>query len=399
MMYNIFEKLFLSLNSNFLMDNLTFRGTREQILNDIFEYYAMEFIISGGRPLYFEYDYISGLDGFNYSILGVLLVQLLIILIVIVPILLIVAFYTLLERKLMGSMQRRVGPNVVGFYGFLQPFADALKLLSKELIIPSRADFVVFIVSPMIVLTIMMIPFFVLPFNFTAVIADLNIGILFLLGVASINIYGVLLGGWSSNSKYAFLGALRSAAQMISYEVSLGFCIVGVLLLDRSLNITDIVMGQRYCWHLLPLFPLFIIFVISGLAETNRHPFDLPEAESELVSGYNVEHGGSLFTLYFIGEYGNMIVMSSLITLLFLGGWLLPFVDILSNIVGLNLLNFGFLVFGTKVFIVMSFLVWVRASLPRYRYDQLMALGWKVFLPVSFAWVIFIASVVVVGTL
>jgi NADH-quinone oxidoreductase subunit H len=309
---------------------------------------------------------------------------------IVLPLLLAVAFATVVERKVIGAIQRRKGPNVVGPFGLLQPFADALKLIVKETIIPSRANTLIFLVAPMITFTLSLIGWAVIPFGEGIVLADLNIGLLYIFAVSSLGVYGIITSGWSSNSKYAFLGALRSAAQMISYEVSIGLIIINILLCAGSLNLSQIVLAQQNVWYIIPLFPMFLLFFISTLAETNRHPFDLPEAEAELVSGYNVEYSSIGFALFFIGEYANILLMSSMSVLLFLGGWL-PFFD-------LTILYYipAFFWFSIKVTFLLFVFVWVRAALPRYRYDQLMRLGWKIFLPFSLAWVVVSASILVV---
>ena len=306
---------------------------------------------------------------------------------IIVPLLVAVAYLTLLERKVMASMQQRRGPNVVGLFGLLQPLADGLKLLIKETILPSSANTIIFILAPIITFLLALVTWAVIPFAADMVLIDLNVGILFVFAISSLGVYGIIAAGWSSNSKYSFLGALRSAAQMVSYEVSIGLIIMCVLLCAGSLNLSEIVYAQKEVWYCIPLFPLFIMFFISGLAETNRAPFDLPEAEAELVSGYNTEYAAMGFALFFLGEYANMILMCSVLTILFLGGWL-P----LLNIVPFNLIP-GVFWFGFKVTILLFVFVWVRAAFPRYRYDQLMRLGWKVFLPFSLAWVLFVSGV------
>ena len=306
---------------------------------------------------------------------------------IIVPLLVAVAYLTLLERKVMASMQQRRGPNVVGLFGLLQPLADGLKLLIKETILPSSANTIIFILAPIITFLLALVTWAVIPFAADMVLIDLNVGILFVFAISSLGVYGIIAAGWSSNSKYSFLGALRSAAQMVSYEVSIGLIIMCVLLCAGSLNLSEIVYAQKEVWYCIPLFPLFIMFFISGLAETNRAPFDLPEAEAELVSGYNTEYAAMGFALFFLGEYANMILMCSVLTILFLGGWLPLF-----NIAPFNLIP-GVFWFGFKVTILLFVFVWVRAAFPRYRYDQLMRLGWKVFLPFSLAWVLFVSGV------
>jgi NADH-quinone oxidoreductase subunit H len=310
------------------------------------------------------------------------------ILILIVPLILSVAYLTLMERKVIGWMQLRVGPSVTGPFGLLQPIADAIKLLFKEPIIPSNADKVLFFLAPAITFTLSMIGWAVIPID-EFVIADINVGVLYLLAISSLGVYGIIIAGWASNSKYAFLGAIRSAAQMISYEISIGITVASVLLVTQSMNLKQIVLAQSNmpsCLQFL-LVPMFVVFFISILAETNRHPFDLPEAESELVAGYNVEYSSMGFALFFLGEYANMILASSMATILFLGGWLPPFC--------IGFLNFipGIFWFIIKVLICLFIFIWVRASVPRYRYDQLMRLGWKVLLPFTLAWFVLIASV------
>ena len=302
-----------------------------------------------------------------------------------VPVLLSVAYLTWAERKVLALMQMRKGPNVVGPFGMLQPFADAIKMLMKETIVPSGASRYLFLAAPIITFVLAMIAWAVIPVNDGWAIADINVGILYLFAVSSLGVYGIIIAGWASNSKYAFLGALRSAAQMVSYEVSIGFVIVTVLMCVGSLNLTDIVRAQQNLWFVIPLFPMFVIFFISALAETNRAPFDLPEGESELVAGFFVEYSSMSFALFFLGEYANMILMSALTTILFLGGWYPPL-----DIAPLNWIP-GPLWFALKVAAVLFCFIWVRATFPRYRYDQLMRLGWKVFLPFTLLFLVLTA--------
>ena len=316
------------------------------------------------------------------------------IILILVPLLLCVAYLTYAERKIIAAMQLRKGPNVVGPFGLLQPIADAVKLLFKETILPAGANRVVFVMAPMLTFILAMIGWAVIPFDVGLVLADINVGILYLFAISSLGVYGVIMAGWASNSKYPFLGALRSAAQMVSYEVSMGFVIITVLLCAGSLNLTDIVMAQKsdyglFGWYWLPLLPMFVIFFISTLAETNRSPFDLPEGESELVAGFFVEYSSMTFALFFLGEYANMILMSAMTTILFLGGWLPPF-----DIAPFNWIP-GPIWLAVKIAMVLFCFLWVRATFPRYRYDQLMRLGWKVFLPISLASVIIVAGVLV----
>jgi NADH-quinone oxidoreductase subunit H len=290
---------------------------------------------------------------------------------------------TYAERKVLAAMQLRKGPNVVGPFGLWQPFADALKMLMKETIIPSGANRLLFLLAPMLTFALAMLAWAVIPVNDGWVGADINVGILYLFAISSLGVYGIIIAGWASNSKYAFLGAMRSAAQMVSYEVSMGFVLVSVLLCVGSLNLTAIVRAQQTVWFCIPLFPMFIVFFISALAETNRSPFDLPEGESEIVAGFFVEYSSMSFALFFLGEYANMILMSGMTTILFLGGWLGPF--------GL-LPQLGVIWFILKICVVLFFFLWVRATFPRYRYDQLMRLGWKVFLPLSLLWLVITAG-------
>jgi NADH-quinone oxidoreductase subunit H len=301
--------------------------------------------------------------------------------------LLAVAYLTYAERKVLAAMQLRKGPNVVGPFGLLQPIADGLKLLTKETIIPSGANRVVFIAAPMITFVLSLVAWAVIPFDDGWVLADINVGVLYLFAISSLGVYGIIMAGWASNSKYPFLGALRSAAQMVSYEVSIGFIIISVLLCVGSLNLSKIVEAQRTIWFVIPLLPAAVVFFISALAETNRPPFDLPEAESELVAGYFAEYSSMTFALFFLGEYANMILMSGMTVVLFLGGWLpIAHVEPFTWIPGV-------VWFAAKVALVLFVFLWVRATFPRYRYDQLMRLGWKVFLPFSLAWIVVVAGV------
>ena len=317
------------------------------------------------------------------------------ILIIVVPVLIAVAYFTLAERKIMGSIQRRKGPNVIGFLGLLQPLADGLKLLVKETIIPSNSNLVLFFLAPILAFSLSLLNWAVIPFSENCVLSDLNVGILYILSISSLNVYSIILAGWASNSKYSFLGAVRSASQMISYEVSIGFILLTVVFCSNSYNLSNIILSQEKSWFIFPLFPMFLIFCVSMLAETNRHPFDLPEAEAELVSGYNVEYSAMTFALFFLGEYGNMLFMSTLLTVLFFGGWLPAplFSDScfgLQNNYLLSAFFFSFkILFGVFLFIIS------RAALPRYRYDQHMDLGWNCFLLISISYLIFTASILI----
>ena len=308
---------------------------------------------------------------------------------IIVPLLIAVAYLTYFERKVIASMQLRKGPNVVGPFGLLQPLADGAKLFIKETILPSGANKILFAMAPMLTFILSLIAWAVIPFDAGMVLADINVGILYLFAISSLGVYGVIMAGWASNSKYAFLGALRSAAQMVSYEVSIGFVIITVLLCVGSLNLSAIVEAQKTVWFAIPLLPMFVIFFVSALAETNRAPFDLPEGESELVAGYFVEYSSMTFALFFLGECANMILMSGMTAVLFLGGWLPPI-----DIAPFNWIP-GPIWFFIKISLVLFCFLWVRATFPRYRYDQLMRLGWKVFLPLSLAWVVITAGVLI----
>lgn len=327
------------------------------------------------------------MDFFFTNPIGILILTVVKALALLVPLLVGVAYLTYAERKVLAAMQLRKGPNVVGPFGLFQPFADAIKMLMKETIVPTGANRVLFLLAPMLTFMLAMLAWAVIPVNDGWAIADINVGILYLFAISSLGVYGVIIAGWASNSKYAFLGALRSAAQMVSYEVSMGFVIVTVLLCVGSLNLTEIVRAQSTVWFVIPLFPMFVIFFISTLAETNRAPFDLPEGESELVAGFFVEYSSMSFALFFLGEYANMILMSALTTILFLGGWLPPI-----DIAPFNWVP-GPVWFVAKICLCLFVFIWVRATFPRYRYDQLMRLGWKVFLPFSLAWLVLTALV------
>jgi|TARA_B100000809_G_scaffold53041_2_gene48411 NADH-quinone oxidoreductase subunit H len=305
---------------------------------------------------------------------------------VIVPVLVSVAFLVYAERKVLALIQLRRGPNIVGPFGILQSFADALKLLTKENIIPSGSNKIVFILAPIITMVLSLAAWAVIPFAPGWVVSDINVGVMYLFAVSSLSIYGVIMAGWASNSKYPFLGALRSAAQMVSYEVSIGFVIITVLLCVGSLNLTKIVEAQRTVWFAIPLLPMFIVFFISALAETNRLPFDLPEDEATLVAGFFTEYSSASFALFFLAEYASMILMSAMTVILFLGGWLPPFDIFPFNVVP------GIIWFTAKIIFVLFLFIWVRGTFPRYRYDQLMRLGWKIFLPLSLFWVVVTAS-------
>ena len=308
------------------------------------------------------------------------------ILFLLVPVLVSVAMIVWLDRRVWAFVQKRQGPNVVGPFGLLQSLADALKYMFKEIIIPSSSNKVIFILAPIVTMTLALISWAVIPFSATQVLADINVGILYLFAVSSLGVYGIIMGGWASNSKYPFLGAIRSAAQMVSYEVSIGVIIINVLLCVGSLNLNDIVLAQKNLWFVIPLFPMFVIFFISALAETNRPPFDLPEAEAELVAGYQTEYSGMMYAMFWLGEYANILLMCAMGSILFLGGWLSP-IDIFP----FNLIP-GAIWLILKILLLFVLFALVKAIVPRYRYDQLMRLGWKVFLPLSLTWVILTAS-------
>ena len=308
------------------------------------------------------------------------------ILFLLVPVLVSVAMIVWLDRRVWALVQKRRGPNVVGPFGLLQSLADALKYMFKEIIIPSSSNKIIFILAPIVTMTLALISWAVIPFNENQVIADINVGVLYLFAVSSLGVYGIIMGGWASNSKYPFLGAIRSAAQMISYEVSIGVIIINVLLCVGSLNLSDIVLAQKNIWFVIPLFPMFVIFFISSLAETNRPPFDLPEAEAELVAGYQTEYSGMMYAMFWLGEYANILLMCAMGSILFLGGWLSPLnmypFDIIPGAI--------WLIF--KILFLFILFALVKAIVPRYRYDQLMKLGWKIFLPLSLTWVVLTAS-------
>jgi NADH-quinone oxidoreductase subunit H len=316
---------------------------------------------------------------------------------VVLPVMGCVAYLTLWERKLIGSMQIRVGPNRVGPLGLLQPIADALKLLTKEIIIPAASNKRLFIIGPIMTIMPALAAWAVVPFGPEVALSNINAGLLFLLAITSMEVYGVIIAGWASNSKYAFLGALRASAQMVSYEIAMGFCFVVVLMVSASLNLTDIVLSQGkgefaamglgfLSWNWLPLLPIFVVYVISGIAETNRHPFDVVEGESEIVAGHMVEYSGMSFAMFFLAEYANMILVSALAAIMFLGGWLSP-----VDIAPFNLIP-GWIWLGIKTFLVVSMFIWVRATFPRFRYDQIMRLGWKIFIPVTLVWLVVVGA-------
>ena len=313
-----------------------------------------------------------------------------------VPLILAVAYLTYAERKVIGWMQVRIGPNRVGPFGLLQPFADVLKMLFKEIIVPTGASRALFFIAPMLSLAPALAAWAVIPFTDTLVLADINAGLLYILAMTSMGVYGIILAGWASNSKYAFLGCLRSAAQIVSYEIAMGFALVGVLMAANSLNLGEIVRGQEggaAYWYIWPLFPLCIVYLVSGIAETNRHPFDVAEGESEIVAGFHVEYSGISFALFFLAEYMNMILIAALTSIMFLGGWLSPF-PILNDaeILGAHPFGDGMLWFALKVSFVLLIFLWIRATFPRYRYDQIMRLGWKVFIPVTLVWIVFLGG-------
>jgi NADH-quinone oxidoreductase subunit H len=334
--------------------------------------------------------------GEPYATLSYAVWTLLKIFVIVVPITLCVAFLTLWERKVIGWMQVRIGPNRVGF-GWLQPFADVLKLLLKEIVVPTGANKTLFFIAPLLSIGPALAAWAVIPFDPTLVLANANAGLLYILALTSVGVYGVILAGWASNSKYAFIGCMRSAAQIVSYEIAMGFALVGVLMAANSLNLSDIVNAQAgglSQWYFIPLFPLFIVYFISGVAETNRHPFDVAEGESEIVAGFHVEYSGVTFAIFFLAEYANMILIAVLVAVMFLGGWLspLPITNELA-LFGMKPFADGFFWLAAKVFFVLFFFLWIRASFPRYRYDQIMRLGWKIFIPVTLVYIVFLAII------
>jgi NADH-quinone oxidoreductase subunit H len=307
----------------------------------------------------------------------------------ILPLLIAVAYFTLIERQILAAIQRRQGPNIVGVFGLLQPLADGLKLFLKETILPKSSNIIIFVLAPVFTFALALSGWIIIPFGDGFSLSNLNVGLLYVFAISSLSVHSVIMAGWSSNSKYAFLGALRSAAQMISYEVSMGITIISVILLSGSLNLNEIVISQKKLWYCIPLFPMFIIFFICALAETNRHPFDLPEAEAELVSGYNVEYSAMSFALFFLAEYSNIILMCSMTVILFFGGWF-PIIDIWPFYYIPGVIWFSF----KTLFFIFLFIL-IRGTLPRYRYDQLMRLGWKVFLPISLAFLLILSSILI----
>jgi NADH-quinone oxidoreductase subunit H len=345
-------------------------------------------------------DWLNTLNAFGTGLIGetpwLVVWTLLKIVVIAVPIILCVAYLTYWERKMIGAMHVRLGPTRVGYRGLLQPFADVFKLLTKELIVPSKANRVLYVLAPVVTLMPALAAWAVIPFQPEVVLADINAGLLFILAITSVEVYGVIMAGWASNSKYALLGALRASAQMVSYELGIGFVMVTVLLVSGTLNLSGIVEGQNVghfagmglnflSWNWLPLLPLFVIYVVSSVAETNRHPFDVVEGESEIVAGHMVEYSGMGFALFFLGEYANMILLSAMASIMFLGGWAAP----------LDFAPFtwvpGWLWLGIKTFVVVSMFIWFRATFPRYRYDQIMRLGWKVFIPLTGIWLVVVA--------
>jgi NADH-quinone oxidoreductase subunit H len=316
--------------------------------------------------------------------------------VIVVPLILAVAYLTFWERKVIGWMQVRIGPNRVGVWGLLQPFADVFKLIFKEIIVPTGANRYLFFIAPILAIGPAVAAWAVIPFTDTLVVADINAGLLYILAMTSMGVYGIILAGWASNSKYAFLGALRSAAQIVSYELAMGFALVAVLMCANSLNLREIVLGQEggaAYWYVWPLLPMFVVYLVSGIAETNRHPFDLAEGESEIVAGFHVEYSGVAFAVFFLAEYMNMILIAALATILFLGGWLSP-IPALNDVTigGVAPFGDGLIWLGVKMAFILLIFLWVRATFPRYRYDQVMRLGWKVFIPLTLVWIVFVGT-------
>ena len=340
-------------------------------------------------------DWVTGMWGVAPSDLQFVVRTLIYIVLIMIPLILSVAFLTLAERRVIGYMQVRMGPNRVGPWGLLQPFADVFKLVFKEIIIPAKSSKLIFLLAPVISIGTAFAAWAVVPFNADWILANINAGLLYILALTSFGVYGVILSGWASNSKYAFLGAMRSAAQMVAYEIAMGFALVGVLMVSQSLNLRDIVLGQAggaAHWYLWPLLPLFVIYFISGVAETNRAPFDVAEGESEIVAGFHVEYSGTAFAAFFLAEYANMILVAVLASLMFLGGWLSPFPDSWGWIGGAS---FAWLF--VKMCFFLYLYLWFRATFPRYRYDQIMRLGWKVFIPLTILWLCVLGGAIVIG--
>ena len=333
--------------------------------------------------------------GMDWAAIQTVVWTLIKILALVVPLMLGVAYLTYWERKIIGWMQVRIGPNRVGYLGLLQPIADGLKLLMKEIIVPSGASRGLFVLGPILAIAPALAAWAVIPFTDTLVLANINAGLLYVMAITSMGVYGVIIAGWASNSKYAFLGAMRSAAQIVSYEIAMGFALVGVLMAAQSLNLVDIVHGQAggfWHWYFIPLFPLFIVYLVSGVAETNRSPFDVAEGESEIVAGFHVEYSGMAFAVFFLAEYANMILVAALCTLMFLGGWMSPFPFLAKIPLVGTLFQDGFIWWALKVAFVLFLFLWFRATFPRYRYDQIMRLGWKVFIPITIVWIVVIGA-------
>jgi NADH-quinone oxidoreductase subunit H len=341
-------------------------------------------------------SYFANLFGYYWPAVQLTVWTLIKIVAIVAPLMIAIAYLTLAERKVIGYMQVRIGPNRVGYFGLLQPIADGVKLLFKEIVVPTASNKGLFLLGPVIAIAPAFAAWAVVPFDATLVLADVNAGLLYILAMTSVAVYGVIIAGWASNSKYAFLGALRSAAQIVSYEIAMGFALVGVLMCANSLNLGKIVMGQvggAHHWYFIPLFPLFIVYFISAVAETNRAPFDVAEGESEIVAGFHVEYSGMAFAVFFLAEYANMWLVSMLAAIMFLGGWLAPF-PFMNDIVvfGFRPLADGFLWLLAKVLFLLFFFLWFRATFPRYRYDQIMRLGWKVFIPITIVWIVFVGG-------